>query len=148
MADNPACFSNRCGTLLCFGGYFRSVKMSSREAVRLSFALQINFLSHPLLHLISYQDPKPPSSQVSSAHPTRQPRPDNHVLITRLLGWKIALIRIHMQENTPPLPPPPPPPPPCCVCVRQVYISKLLQTDTKAGGWMVAGWWLDAEAVC
>lgn len=71
-----------------------------------SFALQINKLN-PLLHLICYQEPSLPSllppPQVSSPRPTttptRQPRPDNDVLITRLLGRKIALILIHMQEN-------------------------------------------------
>lgn len=69
-------------------------------------------------------------------------RPDNDVLITRLLGRKIALILIHMQGN---------------ICHRlgapttttrhAVHVSGRLtlascceqSSDTRAGGCMVAG---------
>lgn len=96
--------------------------MCSSESIPPSFALRINSLSHPLLHLICYQQPvqrpAPPPLCFLSPHPTstpsHQPRPDNDVLITRLLGWKIALCLIHMQRNIccrlgPPHPPPTPP---------------------------------------
>lgn len=110
--------------------WFRSGSTCSSESVPPSFALQINFLPHPLLHLICCQQPirRPPLPPTPllcflSPHPTstpmRQPRPDNDVLITRLLGCKIALSLIHMQWNICHrlgTPPPPPPPPPLCGC--------------------------------
>lgn len=107
MADHPACFflNTRGSSAVFFGGCSRGSTLFRCAAVNLfpSLALQINFLSHSLLHLIFYEEPSPPPPQVSSPHPTstptRPPRPDNDVLITRLLGRKIALILIHMQGN-------------------------------------------------
>lgn len=116
MADSPAWFFTHTHTrgfsAVLVGGSSPGSAPVGCAAVNpfpLSFALQINKL-HPLLHLICYQELSPPPPllpppppQVSSPRPTptptRQPRPDNDVLITRLLGQKIALILIHMQGN-------------------------------------------------